>query len=97
MIYFYLNIELKSKIGEGLKLQNDAAFFTYSERIIKPIIIKIIKYENEKPSQNKKLNIEIRKLKYRIGGTDIAAANFKSDLARGKSLKAVLPLHCCRI
>ncbi len=86
-IYSYLNIELKSKIGEELKLQNDAAYFTYSERIIKPILIKIIKYENKKPSQNKKLDIEIRKLKYRIGRVDIAAANFKSDLARNKSIE----------
>ena len=86
-IYSYLNIELKSKIGEELKLQNDAAYFTYSERVIKPILIKIIKYENEKPSQNKKLDIEIRKLKYRIGRVDIAAANFKSDLARNKSIE----------
>ena len=86
-IYSYLNIELKSKIGEELKLQNDAVFFTYNKRIIKLILIKIIKYENEKSSQNKKLDIEIRKLRYRIGRADIAAANLKSDLARDKSLK----------
>ncbi len=87
LIYSYLNIELKSKIGEELKLQNDAASFTYNVRIIKPILIKIIKYENEKPSQNKKPNIEIRKLKYHIGRADLAAANFKSDSARDKSLR----------
>ncbi len=87
LIYSYLNIELKSKIVEELKLQNDAASLIYNIRIIKPILIKIIKYENEKPSQNKKLDIEIRKLKYRIGRAGLAAVNFKSDLARDKSLK----------